>query len=124
MKYLNICILLLWGIFASSCGIEEELMSEASCSIEDYQESQLGVCQDYGKIDPAKNAAFRQACTDNGGSYQGDKACSVASGSVGCVKKMTYSGISVDTKTWFDGITNTELLDPSVTDSCDSISTF
>ena len=124
MKYINICILLLYAILLSRCGIEEELFQDASCSIESYENSDLSVCQDYGEIDPAKTAALRQACTDNQGKFGEDKACSVSRGSVGCVKTLSYSGVSVNTTTWFDGITNSELLDSSLTSSCESIKSF
>jgi hypothetical protein len=124
MKYINVCILLLYAILLSRCGIEEELFKDASCSVENYENSQMSVCQDYGKIDPAKTAALSQACGENEGTFQEAKACSVASGSIGCAKTLSYSGISVKTTTWFDGITNSELLDSSLTSSCESIETF
>ena len=124
MKYFNICILVLYAIFLSRCGIEEELSTEASCSIENYEDTQLGVCQDYGTIDIAKSTALKEACSENGGTYDEGKACSVTNGSIGCVKTLTYSGVSVNTTTWFDGITNPELLDPSITSSCESTKTF
>ena len=124
MKYFNICILVLYAIFLSRCGIEEELSTEDSCSIQNYEDTQLRVCQDYGTIDIAKSAALKEACSENGGTYNEGKACSVANGSIGCVKTLTYSGVSVNTTTWFDGITNPELLDPSITSSCESTKTF
>ncbi len=121
---MNICILLLYAIFLSSCGIEDELSTEASCSIQNYEDTQLGVCQDYGTIDLAKSAALKEACSEYEGTYNEGESCSVTNGSIGCVKTLTHSGISVNTTTWFDGITNPELLDPSITSSCESTKTF
>ncbi len=123
MKYINICILLIYAVFLSRCGIEE-LSTEASCSIPNYEDAQIAACQDYGMIDLVKSAALKQACVSYEGTYNEGESCSVTSGSIGCVKTLTHSSISLNTTTWFDGITSPELLDPSLTSSCESTKTF
>ena len=79
---------------------------------------------DYGVINIAEIEALRQACGEANGEFHEGDVCTPASGTVGCQKTLSYSGLSVETTTWFDGITSEDMLDESTISQCESIKMY
>ena len=107
----------------SSCGIEEIISEEASCQISNYEESDLSVCQDVSIPTGMDSAELETACSDSGGSFNLGQSCDVSSGTLGCKRTLSYSGLSTDSTTWFNGVTDSSALPEDVYSTCEDENT-